>query len=124
MQMGKYAARMIADEVAGKVPSGDRRPFRYFDKGMLATIGRAKAVGLVFGFKIAGLFAWLFWAGVHIMYLIGFRNRLLVRLEWGWAYIVFQRGARLITGTTDLELRRPRTDLERESPMLESPKST
>jgi NADH dehydrogenase len=124
MQMGKYAARVIADEVAGRVSIRERKPFRYFDKGMLATIGRAKAVGLVFGFKIAGLIAWLFWAGVHIMYLIGFRNRLLVMLQWGWAYIVFQRGARLITGTTDLELRRPRTDLERESPMLESPKST
>jgi NADH dehydrogenase len=112
MQMGRHAARIIARETAIQSASSNREPFHYIDKGMLATIGRAKAVGIVFGVNIAGLFAWLFWALVHIMYLIGFRNRLLVMLEWAWAYIIFKRGARLITGETMLDLRRPRTDLE------------
>ncbi|HVZ93913.1 MAG TPA: NAD(P)/FAD-dependent oxidoreductase [Phycisphaerales bacterium] len=75
-----------------------RPPFRYNDKGMLATIGRAKAVGLVKGVKIAGWFAWLSWLFIHILYLIGFRNRILVLIQWAWAYITFDRGARLITG--------------------------
>jgi NADH dehydrogenase len=121
MQMGRHAARLIAREVAGAL-AADRKPFHYIDKGMLATIGRAKAVGIVFGVNIAGLFAWLFWALVHIMYLIGFRNRLLVMLQWAWAYLIFQRGARLITGESALELRRPRTDLEAvESELEEEP---
>ena len=110
MQMGRYVARVIAARAADS--SSAVKPFHYLDKGMLATIGRAKAVGIVFGISIAGLFAWLFWALIHIMFLIGFRNRLLVMLGWAWSYILFQRGARLITGESALELRRPRMDLE------------
>jgi NADH dehydrogenase len=117
MQMGRYAARIIAREAAALPDNADsaprqaqRPPFRYIDKGMLATIGRARAVGVIFGWKVKGPLAWLLWAGVHIMYLIGFRNRLLVMLQWAWAYLIFQRGARLITGQPKMNLRKPRTD--------------
>lgn len=114
IQMGKYVARIIEREstarVRGDTASNRDKPFHFIDKGMLATIGRAKAVGAIKGFEFHGLLAWLLWATVHVFYLIGFRNRLLVMLEWGWAYIMFRRGARLITGDTDLDLRTPRTE--------------
>jgi NADH dehydrogenase len=80
------------------------RPFRYFDKGILATIGRARAVADIRGFHIAGPAAWLLWALVHIFFLISFRNRLLVMIQWAWEWAFFQRGARLITGDVDLGL--------------------
>jgi NADH dehydrogenase len=110
MQMGRYAARIICSEVRTRTTPGQRQPFHYVDKGMLATIGRARAVGVIFGMKVRGLIAWLLWAGVHVIYLIGFRNRLIVMLQWAWAYLIFHRGARLITGAPKMELRAPRTD--------------
>lgn len=110
IQMGKFAGRLIRDEVRGKRSTHDRPAFQYRDKGTLATIGRARAVASIKGFNFAGLFAWLLWAGIHVMELIGFRNRLIVMLQWAWAYIIFQRGARLITGPTDMDLRKSRTD--------------
>ena len=67
-------------------------------------------MGTIFGLRVKGWFAWLMWAGVHIMYLIGFRSRLIVMLQWAWAYLIFQRGARLITGQPKMDLRKPRTD--------------
>lgn len=94
VQMGDHAARNIARLVAGKAGL----PFRYVDKGSLATIGRAKAVASVAGMKFGGVLAWLLWAGVHIFYLISFRNRVIVMLDWAWAYLFFKRGSRLITG--------------------------
>ena len=108
MQMGRHVARIVHREAAsgGGTSPAQRPPFRYIDKGMLATIGRAKAVGLILGVHVSGLIAWLTWALIHITYLIGFRNRLLVMLQWAWAYIIFRRGARLITGPVDLELTR------------------
>ncbi len=96
MQMGVHAAKLIAREVRGA--SGSRPAFRYRDKGMLATIGRAKAVAEVRGRKFGGYPAWLLWLLIHLLFLIGFRNRVLVLLQWMWAYVTFQRGARLITG--------------------------
>jgi len=98
MQEGRVAARNIAASVAGK----KRQPFDYFNKGDLATIGRSKAVANLLGgrFQVSGRLAWWLWLGVHITYLIGFRNRLSVLLQWGYAYITFQRGARLITRTS------------------------
>ncbi len=125
IQMGTYVGRIIAREASSarsashsdhpsETRAASRRPFHYVDKGMLATIGRARAVGLIFGMKVKGLFAWLMWAGIHIMYLIGFRNRVIVILQWAWAYLVFQRGARLITGTPKVELRTPRNDEHQE----------
>ncbi len=94
MQEGRYAARLLRARLKGEnVP-----PFRYVDKGNMATIGRAAAVGEVFGLRLKGLLAWLLWLFVHIMYLAEFDNRLLVLTEWAYNYITRNRGARLITG--------------------------
>lgn len=94
IQEGKYVAKIIIKENN----SAPRKPFTYFDKGMMATIGRAKAVALIGGFKFTSFFAWLLWCGVHILFLIGFRNRFRVMAEWAWYYITFRHGIRLITG--------------------------
>ena len=72
-----------------------RQPFRYRDKGMLATIGRGAAVAKIGPIKASGFFAWLLWLFVHIFFLIGFRNRLIVMIHWAWSYVTFDRGARL-----------------------------
>ena len=97
MQEGRHAAANIVATINGEM----RSPFRYFDKGSLATIGRAAAVGSIGRFNMVGYLAWLAWIFVHLMYLVGFRNRVLVLLQWAWAYVTFQRGARLITGALD-----------------------
>lgn len=107
MQMGRYAARIIArraerGDVGAEDP--DAPPFRYRDKGMLATIGRARAVAQIRGWRFTGLPAWLLWAAVHIFFLIDFRNRLSVMLHWAWEWFFFQRGARLITGDAEMHL--------------------
>lgn len=94
IQMGHYTARAIRDDLAGR----PRPPFRYHDKGQLAVIGRAHAVADLRRIKAWGLPAWLLWVFVHIFFLIGFRNRVIVMFEWGWSYLTFQRGARVITG--------------------------
>lgn len=104
MQMGSYAARSIRSDVAGK----QRRPFRYLDKGNLATIGRAAGVAEIAGAKLSGVIAWLVWVFVHILYLIGFRNRLIVMIQWAWAYLWYNRGSRLITGSPHMDLKRAR----------------
>ncbi len=93
IQEGVHTARNIERAIEGQ----PRRAFRYHDKGLLATIGRAAAVADLGRIHLSGLPAWLAWLGVHIYFLIGFRNRLLVLLEWAWAYVTYQRGARLIT---------------------------
>ena len=92
MQMGRHAARNVLRSVAGQPLA----PFRYVDKGSLATIGRRAAVANFGRFKLWGLPAWLAWLGIHIFFLIGFRNRLVVLLDWAWAYFSYQRTARLI----------------------------
>ena len=94
IQEGIHTARNIARMIAGQ-PS---LPFRYRDKGSLATIGRAAGVADFGRIKLSGFIAWSAWLAIHIFFLIGFRNRVLVILQWAWAYITFQRGARLITG--------------------------
>ncbi|MGH7576409.1 MAG: NAD(P)/FAD-dependent oxidoreductase [Longimicrobiales bacterium] len=104
MQMGRHAGEMIANDIAG----APRRPFRYHDKGSLATIGRAAAVADLGRIKLIGFLAWLVWAFVHIFYLIGFRNRVLVMLQWAWAWATFTRGIRLITGNPGFEIQRAR----------------
>ncbi len=93
MQQGTYVAKVIIRRLRGKLKP---RPFRYLNKGNLATVGRSFAIADLGSFRIAGAFAWLTWLVVHIYYLIGFKNRLLVLIEWAWAYFTFQRGARLI----------------------------
>lgn len=89
---GRHAAKNIINQIKGK----SNKPFHYFDKGNLATIGRSQAVA-DFGFiRFSGFFAWLLWVVVHIFFLIGFRNRFVVMLEWTWAYFTYQKSARLI----------------------------
>ncbi len=94
MQQGKWVGRQIAADLAGK----PREPFHYFDKGSLATIGRAAAIAQFGKLHLSGFVAWMTWLFVHIMFLIGFRNRVLVMVQWAWSYLTYERGARLITG--------------------------
>jgi NADH:ubiquinone reductase (H+-translocating) len=100
MQQGRYAAKVVLQRLRGH----GTRPFRYRDKGNLATIGRARAVADIKGLKLSGLIAWLTWLGVHLVYLIGFQNRLLVLIRWSFSFVTHGRGARLITGGTDERL--------------------
>jgi len=95
IQEGRHVARSILATLRGDA----RQPFRYRDKGILATIGRARAVGQVGPFHVKGLLAWLTWLFVHIFFLIGFRNRFAVILQWAWSYATWGRGARLIVDT-------------------------
>ena len=93
MQSGRHVARTIAGELSGK----RQQPFRYINKGTMATIGRRAAVAeLPGGIKLSGTLAWLSWLGLHIVYLVGFRNRLSVFLNWAWNYLTWDRGPRLI----------------------------
>ena len=94
IQMGEYTARTIRGDLVRRA----RTPFLYRDRGQLAVIGRGRAVVDTAHFHFGGFFAWLTWIFVHIFFLIGFRNRVLVLFEWAWAYLTYQRGARLITG--------------------------
>ena len=92
MQQGRYAARVVRDRLADREP----KPFRYIDKGNLATIGRGRAVADVKGVHLTGLIAWVTWLVVHLWYLIGFQNRLLVVIRWAVSFFTHGRGARLI----------------------------
>jgi NADH dehydrogenase len=94
-QQGAYVARVIASRLAGKPPPG---PFRYRNYGNLATIGRREAVADFGRVRLTGWVAWLAWGLAHIYFLIGFRNRMTVAVDWLWSYLTYQRGARLITG--------------------------
>lgn len=93
MQQGRYVANILKKSI----PKDQRKSFKYFDKGNLATIGRAKAVLQIGNFKISGFFAWLVWALVHIAFLVNFRKRYRVMTEWIWYYLTFRNGIRLIT---------------------------
>lgn len=94
IQQGKFVAELISKEL----PPERRPSFRYKDKGTMATIGKAKAVAEIKGFKLSGFIAWVVWSVVHIFFLIGFRNRFRVMLEWIWYYITKRHGTRLIVG--------------------------
>jgi len=98
IQQGKAAARNVWRSIQGK----PREDFYYLDKGNLATIGRAAGIAEFGRLHLSGVIAWIFWLTVHIFFLIGFRNRVLVFIQWAWAYFTFESGARLITGRTDL----------------------
>lgn len=95
MQMGRHVAANIKDDLKGSL----RKKFRYTDKGSMATIGRKAAIAEIGRVRLTGFSAWLAWLGLHIIFLIGFRNRLTVMLNWAWSYFTYQRGARLITGS-------------------------
>src|SRR5437588_1972496 len=103
MQQGRHAARNVLAMIQGRKP----QRFRYWDKGTMATIGRNKAVADLKFVHLSGLPAWLAWLFVHIVFLVGFRNRLLVLFQWGWAYLTFNKGARLITRNFQAEQRPP-----------------
>jgi NADH dehydrogenase len=103
MQEGRHAARNVLAMIQGRKP----RRFRYWDKGSMATIGRNKAVADLKFVHLSGLPAWLAWLFVHIIFLVGFRNRLLVLFQWAWAYLTFNKGARLITRNFQAEQRPP-----------------
>lgn len=96
LQQGVHVAKILKADLAKR----PRPAFRYFDKGMMATIGRKKAVMQFAGFQSSGLFAWLAWLFVHIYFLIGFRNRAVVLFQWAWSYFAYKRGARLIVSRT------------------------
>ena len=98
IQQGKATARNIANDLQGK----PRRDFHYVNKGSLATIGRAAAIAEFGKIHISGFIAWLSWLFVHIFFLIGFRNRILVMIQWAWSYFTYERGAQLITGDQTL----------------------
>jgi NADH:ubiquinone reductase (H+-translocating) len=91
-QMGRHAARNLLAELAGRKPS----PFRYRDYGQLATIGRSKAVAMFGRVHLSGWLAWVTWLTAHIYFLIGFRNRLVVLIDWAWSYWTFDRSARIV----------------------------
>jgi NADH dehydrogenase len=96
IQGGEYAARSITKRLSG---SQDLKPFHYFNKGDLAVIGRGYAVADIFGMHLSGFIAWLVWVFIHLLYLVEFQSRLVVLIRWGFQYISFDRGARLITGS-------------------------
>jgi len=99
IQQGRHAARNVLRDLDRQ----PRLPFHYSDRGNMAVIGRAAAVAEIAGLRLSGLAAWLVWCFIHILYLIGFRNRFVVMFEWAWSYFSDQRGARLITGDLDKE---------------------
>jgi NADH dehydrogenase len=97
IQTGQYTAKLIQHRLRHEA----YKPFRYWDKGNMATIGRAAAVAQVGKLHVSGLIAWLMWLFIHLMYLVGFQNRIVVLLQWFYSYATFNRGARLITGSKD-----------------------
>jgi NADH dehydrogenase len=99
MQMGEYAGAAIVRRQRGEVST----PFHYFDKGKMATIGRSAAVASIFGINLTGFLAWVAWLGLHLLYLVGFRNRLVVLLNWAYDYFLFERQIRLITHEQAIE---------------------
>ena len=103
LQQGKWVAENLIREYRGK----ERQPFRYLDKGIMATIGRERAVVQTAGLKFTGFIAWVAWLVIHIMYLIGFKNRFIVGIQWFWSYLTLRRGARLITARTCKVPRKP-----------------
>jgi len=97
MQQGRHAARVVRDRLASR----STEPFHYKDKGNLATIGRASAVADVRGLKLHGFLAWVTWLVVHLWYLVGFQNRLVVVIRWSFSFVSHGRSARLITERVD-----------------------
>jgi NADH dehydrogenase FAD-containing subunit len=97
-QQGRYVAEVIRARLGGAAAAA---PFHYRHLGSFATIGRKMAVADFGSVRLSGRFAWLLWGVVHIYFLVGFRNRAAVVLDWLWAYVTFQRGARLITGAAE-----------------------
>ena len=106
MQMGVYVADVIRQDVLRNVRVEDRKPFAYRDKGSMATIGKAKAIADINGWKFTGFIAWLLWSMIHLMFLITFRSKLFVMISWGYTYIFKSTSARLITGEFKPQIRK------------------
>ena len=106
IQMGDHVAKVLKDEVRiegdAEAKYGVRPQFAYFDKGSMATIGRSAAVAESMGLKFHGFIAWLMWLFIHLLFLVGFRNKVAVLLQWFYAYVRYRRGARIITGMDKL----------------------
>jgi NADH dehydrogenase len=101
MQMARHVARIIEDELSLPPGQAPHPPFVYWDKGTMATIGRSAAVAHIGRFRFSGFLAWLTWLFVHLIFLVGFRNKLAVLLDWAYSYLVYKRGARIIFGSPD-----------------------
>ena len=100
-KMGRHAAELIARELRGeKLAPVGRKAFAYHDKGSMATIGRSSAVALIQTRQLSGFPAWVAWLAVHLLFLIGFRNRFSVLMQWIYSYLTYKRGARIITGVS------------------------
>ena len=91
-------ARSVVGNILRTLRGEERVPFRYFDKGSMATIGRSRAIAQLGRLRLSGFIAWLAWLFIHIWYLVGFKNRVFVLMQWVWSYVMYRRGARLITG--------------------------
>ena len=101
MQMGKYVAELITDELRGeKLSPAGRKPFAYRDKGSMATIGRSSAVAVIGNKNLSGFPAWIAWLAVHLLFLVGFRSKFSVLIHWIYSYLTYKRGARIITGVS------------------------
>lgn len=103
MQQGKHVAEVIGAGLDGQ----PKEPFKYLDKGIMATVGRASGIAQAGSLRLSGMLGWLAWLFIHILFLIGFRNRVIVLLQWTWAWFTYGRSARLITGTTPVPHPRP-----------------
>jgi NADH dehydrogenase len=99
IQQGHYAAKVIRDRLRNE----KTKPFHYFDKGNLATIGRNAAVAQIGPFQFSGIVAWLAWLFIHLLYIVEFENRLVIAVHWAYDYFTYNRGARLITGSGEDE---------------------
>jgi NADH dehydrogenase len=97
MQMGKHVAKILKDELRSGAPPAARPAFRYFDKGTMATIGRSAAVAMIGKIKLSGMAAWMAWLFIHLIFLVGFRNRTAVLFQWAYSYFSYRRSARIIT---------------------------
>jgi NADH dehydrogenase len=104
--MATHVARIIRAELEPGRQRAARPPFRYWDKGTMATIGRSAAVAKIGKIEFNGFPAWIVWLFVHLIFLIGFRNRLAVLLQWAYSYVAYKRGARIITGLSEEAKRR------------------
>jgi len=107
IQMGKFAANVIKSEVEKSSPA-ERGSFHYHDKGSMATIGRGKALASINDRTFSGFLGWLMWGLVHIMFLVGFRSKMVIMMDWAWNYLVNERGARTITGDPELKVKEVR----------------
>jgi NADH dehydrogenase len=101
IQQGRTAAANVLRLLGGNPP----QPFRYKDRGVMATIGRTRAVAFLRPLRLSGLVAWLVWLGVHLFWLIGFRNKFLVLVDWAWNYLFYERGSRVIAGPARADTR-------------------